>query len=209
METNCITWPSRPMTVGLPSQSCSLVQERKGALTNSCITGQQEPEEVKLQVRAKGSRGPSGESQAIGFINISNPDDDKDPKRRRQVRSHVLRNYHARRRKGQVNVPVPQRKGKKDVSSSPDQISVRTPEEPDSALLQVLPGWCKNCNALRLSSCSAHDEEWSLVSSGESSTGHLTPGPLSPLGAGRVDPFASYPRPVSLDEHMLVDHCKD
>jgi hypothetical protein len=162
-----------------------------------------------LQVRGKGYRGPSVESPTIGFINISNPEDDKDPKRRRQVRSHVLRNYHARRRKGQVNVPVPQGKGKRDVSSSPDQIPARTAERHELALFQVLPGWCKNCNARRMSSCSSHEEEWSLVSSRESSAGRLTPGPFSPLGSGRMDPFASYPRPVSAHEHMLVDHCKE
>lgn len=164
---------------------------------------------MKLQVRGKGSRASSEESPEIGFINISNPKDDKDPKRRRLVRSHVLRNYHARRRKGQVNVPIPAGKGKRDLSSSPDQTLARTPERHESALSPVVPGWCKYCNAPRLSSCNIHGQELQLVSSPESSTGGLTPGPIGLLGAGRVDPFASYPRPVSYDEHMLVDHCKE
>jgi hypothetical protein len=32
---------------------------------------------------------------------------------------------------------------------------------------------------------------------------------MSPLGAGRVDPFQSYPRSVFASEHKLLDFCKD
>src|SRR3954451_5353445 len=35
------------------------------------------------------------------------------------------------------------------------------------------------------------------------------PSPVSPLGAGRVDPFANYPIALKSNEHLdLVDHCK-
>lgn len=33
--------------------------------------------------------------------------------------------------------------------------------------------------------------------------------PMSVLGAGRVDPFASYPRSLSKDEFFMLDHCKN
>jgi hypothetical protein len=36
----------------------------------------------------------------------------------------------------------------------------------------------------------------------------LPPGPKTLLGAGRIDPFSSFVRPLSVSERMLLDHCK-
>ena len=34
------------------------------------------------------------------------------------------------------------------------------------------------------------------------------PRPISPVGAARIDPFGSYPRPVSRYENFVIDYCE-
>jgi hypothetical protein len=124
----------------------------------------------------------------LSFITISSPQEIKDSNNRYLVRSHALKDFHTKRKQQWVlqKAGLSYQQSSKKVAAKSDEIPVCSPES-------LSQRKC-SCGDTYDPACSM-PHQWH------------TP-PVDLLGAGRVDPFSSYPHQLSYSEHLLVDYCK-
>jgi hypothetical protein len=139
-------------------------------------------------------------SSALAFITFSNPQDVKATNNRHIIRSHALKDFHAKKRQQLVlqHSGVTQKQQSQNIATKSDEDRVNNR---DHLLLMQC-----SCGDTHHGVCSV-SQKWHLCPS-ESTCRSLAPAPIGLLGAGRIDPFSSYPRPLSTCEHLLVDYCK-
>jgi hypothetical protein len=139
-------------------------------------------------------------SSKLSFITISSPQEIKASNNRYLVRSHALKDFHAKKRQQWVlqKAGLSHRQSYREIATKSDNIPVHSPGS--------LPQRQCSCSDTHDSSCSM-SHQWHTPPS-QSTHQILIPAPVDLLGAGRVDPFSSYPRQLSYSEHLLVDYCR-
>jgi hypothetical protein len=146
-----------------------------------------------VQIRDRKPRSAPVVASGLDWVTIAKPEDRNDPNTRRIIRSKAMKVYHARRKiKAQSTIPL--------AGATP--AAPRLPQQNLSAMVVPKWRWCRYCHANVLV------DEPTFTCAQHSSHAQLKPGPIGLLGGGRIDPFASYPRPVSYHEHKFIDYCK-
>jgi len=150
----------------------------------------EESSQVGLDAESGGSS-----SSSLAFITFSNPKEVKASSNRYLVRSHALRNFHAKKRQQGVlqHARLSHQQRASNIAAKNDK----------------LPGLHKgqcSCGDIRHVQCGL-SHQWHQRPT-QSAHEALTPVLVGLLGAGRIDPFSTYPRPVSYLERLLIDYCK-
>jgi hypothetical protein len=144
---------------------------------------------------ALGARSGGSSSSALAFITFSNPKEVKTSGNRYLVRSHALRDFHAKKRQQEVlhNARLSRQHRTSNIAAKSDKL----PE------LHKAQCSCGDTHHVR---CGL-SHQWHQSPS-QITQEALTPALVGPMGAGRIDPFSTYPRPVSYLERLLIDYCK-
>jgi hypothetical protein len=139
-------------------------------------------------------------NSALAFITFSNPQDVKATNNRHIIRSHALKDFHAKKRQQLVlhHSGFTQKGQSRNIATKSD-------EDPANNRDPLLLMQC-SCGDTHHGVCSV-SQKWHHCPT-ESICRALAPASIGLLGAGRIDPFSSYPRPLSACEHLLVDYCK-
>jgi hypothetical protein len=140
-------------------------------------------------------------SPTLAFITFSNPSEAKAHGNRYLVRSHALRDFHSKKRQQWVL----QKAGLSQQQHSTG-VAAKTNKLPQHSPTFLLQDKC-SCGDTHHGQC-VLSHQWHRPST-QSTYPHQawTPAPLGHLGAGRIDPFSTYPRPVSYHERLLIDYC--
>lgn len=150
--------------------------------------------EESSQVGLDSESGGSS-SSALAFITFSNPKEVKASSNRYLVRSHALRDFHTKKRRQGVlqNVKLSHQQRYSNIAAKSDKLP------------GLHHGQC-SCGDTHHIRCGL-SHQWHQCPT-QSNREALTPALVGLLGAGRIDPFSTYPRPVSYLERLLVDYCK-
>lgn len=134
--------------------------------------------------------GGASPGSALAFITFSNPQQVKASNNRYLVRSHVLKDFHAKKRQQWVlrKAGLSHRQRCGNFVCKIDEVQEQC-----------------SCGDTHDGSCGrSHQWHQTLTQSTEQA---LTLPPVGILGAGRTDPYSTYPRPVLYHERLLVDYC--
>jgi hypothetical protein len=147
-----------------------------------------------------GAESGGSSSSTLAFITFSDPKDVKASNNRYLVRSHALRDFHAKKRQQWVlqNAWVSHQQHADNIAAKSNKLPRQSPT--------FLPQEQCSCGDTRRGPCSLSHQCYRPLA--QSTQQALTPAPVGLLGAGRTDPFSTYPRPVSHYERLLIDYCK-
>ena len=137
--------------------------------------------------------------------------DGQDKNSRKKTRVHVTREHYRERRWQQVNA-LKAAKTEPDVSPEPPKpefvVSVTKLNHDRNESLKARDG--ASPPDKKLEHWKQHSRSYvrNRTSTASVQKPSMTPSPITFLGAGRIDPFSTYPIDATPDVHQLVDHCK-
>lgn len=148
----------------------------------------------------QGAESGGSSSSALAFITFSDPKDAKTSNNQYLVRSHAIRDFHAKKRQQWVlqNAGLSHQQHAGNVAAKSNKPPRHSPA--------FLPREQCSCGDTHHGPCGLSQQCHRPPT--ESTQQALTPAPVDLLGAGRIDPFSTYPRPVSHHERLLIDYCK-
>jgi hypothetical protein len=140
--------------------------------------------------------------------------DGQDKNARKKTRAHVTREYYRERRWQQINAfktgeepSTPHEPPKSSfvvTVTKLGQDGLDTPEIKHKKGSYVSKGSANRCPPSK-----AHSKPHQSIEEGKetASKSLVKTSPITILGAGRVDPFQTFPIDATQDIHQLVDHC--
>jgi hypothetical protein len=141
-------------------------------------------------------------SSPLQFITITDPNQSGAANNRKLVRAQAMR--HARQRPAPRIDPVS--RASSTGSDSPTRSATKSPR---GGFLDLPADAYEGSFQVNLSG--SHDDAFSAAEYEDAEAVRYYSrdvSPLTPLGAGRVDPFASYSIEIKPYMNFLVDHCK-
>lgn len=144
----------------------------------------------------------------LHFVNLSKPNEGKDKETRKAIRIHIMQQYIQKKKLRETRWTT------KTLSSQ--RCTCRRAISTSRNGSTSGPGVCPRCNGRQwtvkesapdLSEGRQIGQQQTLVRP-TNRRKRLTTGPITMLGAGRVDPFDTYPAKARPDTHELLDHCK-
>ena len=140
--------------------------------------------------------------------------DGQDKNARKKTRAHVTREYYRERRWQQINAfksgDEPGASHEPPTSAFVVSITKLGPDNNDTPDAKHRKGGAgSKISRNRCPYSKASSKPYQSIEDGEETTSQclVKASPMTMLGAGRVDPFQTFPIEATRDIHQLVDHC--